>query len=662
MPIRSGRYFIINCHPEASNLAYLPNPNSAEPVEARFQQNEPGEQWDVINRKNGHHSIQNFGHKNYAQSGSRSKVGAVVTGMDSKQGGQMWLIQKTRGEEQSYTISTTDSLSDPFLGWGIVDNQQGTKITLSNVPTDPRNWWVFKPVETGEDAEVDEDLDNGFRRRGNQIYNYNIREKDEEFKALLRTKITTAAFHNSAENFDPPQCHLDTRDAIMLRLSNSIENRKKWIIWLNGAAGAGKTAIMHSLAKKLKSKGIHIATFFFNRTDPKRNKMGPLIATLADQLMRTLPQTQYAIIAAIERNPHIFDQCFEDQLQQLIVDPLILARDICQDMGFLLVMIDGLDECFNRGHQSSLIKILGETPHGQNIPLLFLVSSRREPHIQMSIEKYRDISMAFPLDDYVEEAREDIRRYVNAAFHDLRNTHPHKDGLSEGWPEPSAIDKIVATSSGQFIYVSIVIKYISQPDAYPPIQLDIINGLKPRDPSMEHPLANLDTFYSHIFEQVEKNKIRDALGILAFPLLAKESRVDLIEWAYGFPSGEFKVQASLANLTSVITCKGKPPLIDFLHASLPDFLLDKSRSGEYHIGSDHSTRLACDLLKLPTEPVRERDRITLLISLLGKASATIQLYESLLSYHFTLVQGVDTADFPVNLCMDFFRHFDRLVR
>jgi hypothetical protein len=476
---------------------------------------------------------------------------------------------------------------------------------------------------------------------------------------VLLTKIATAAFHNSAENSNPPQCHQNTRTAIMLRLSNSIEDRQKWIIWLNGAAGAGKTAIMHSLAKKLKSKGIHIATFFFNRTDPKRNNMEPLIATLAYQLILTLPQTQDAIIAAIERNPHIFDQCFEDQLRQLIVGPLILARDMCQDMGFLLVMIDGLNECIN---QSGLIDILCD-PCDPNIPLVFLVSSRREPHIQMAIETYRGISLALPLDDYVEEAWKDIRLYVNAIFDELRKTHPSKDDLAEGWPEPSAIDQIVAKSSGQFIYVSVVMKYLSQPDAYPATQLDIINGLKSRNPSAEHPFANLDTFYSHIFEQAKKRKILDldiALDLLAFPLLANESRVDLIGWAYGFQSGE--VQASLANLASVITCKDKPPVIRFLHASLPDFLLDKSRSGEYHISSDHSTRLACNLLKLPTEPVREHDRIALLISLLGMASPTKLLYDSLLSYHFTLDPGVNTTNFPINLCMDFFRHFDHLVR
>lgn len=35
---------------------------------------------------------------------------------------------------------------------------------LANVPTDPRNWWMFKNVKTGKDAKLDRNLDNGRAR------------------------------------------------------------------------------------------------------------------------------------------------------------------------------------------------------------------------------------------------------------------------------------------------------------------------------------------------------------------------------------------------------------------------------------------------------------------------------------------------------------------
>ena len=42
MPIKSGRYFITNV--QFKNQAFLPNPDSAEPVQTRYKQDNPGEQ------------------------------------------------------------------------------------------------------------------------------------------------------------------------------------------------------------------------------------------------------------------------------------------------------------------------------------------------------------------------------------------------------------------------------------------------------------------------------------------------------------------------------------------------------------------------------------------------------------------------------------------
>ncbi|KAF8805909.1 hypothetical protein BYT27DRAFT_7168910 [Phlegmacium glaucopus] len=151
MPIKSGRYFIINV--QTKNQAFLPNPNSAEPVQSRYKQDDPGEQWNIIDRKNGHHGIVNVRHKQYAASGNRAVAGEQVIGWERD---QTWLIQKTRVKGQ-YTISTTDSKRF----WGLTDVEQGTPIALADVYTDPRNWWMFKDVETGNDAEVEPALDNG---------------------------------------------------------------------------------------------------------------------------------------------------------------------------------------------------------------------------------------------------------------------------------------------------------------------------------------------------------------------------------------------------------------------------------------------------------------------------------------------------------------------
>ena len=93
--------------------------------------------------------------------------------------------------------------------------------------------------------------------------------------------------------------------------------REAWIAWLNGAAGAGKSAICQSLAEICIHRKIKVASFFFFRTDATRNTIDPVVATLAYQIIRMFPETKKFITDSIESDPLIFEQTFETQLDQV---------------------------------------------------------------------------------------------------------------------------------------------------------------------------------------------------------------------------------------------------------------------------------------------------------------------------------------------------------
>ncbi|KAF8966225.1 hypothetical protein BDZ97DRAFT_1658024, partial [Flammula alnicola] len=83
------------------------------------------------------------------------------------------------------------------------------------------------------------------------------------------------------------KCHPNTRLAVLKKIMEWIQNsedRDAWIMWLHGAAGAGKSAIAQSIAELCIKSKLSIASFFFFRTDSTRNSIQPLIATLAYQL------------------------------------------------------------------------------------------------------------------------------------------------------------------------------------------------------------------------------------------------------------------------------------------------------------------------------------------------------------------------------------------
>ncbi|KJA14535.1 hypothetical protein HYPSUDRAFT_100180, partial [Hypholoma sublateritium FD-334 SS-4] len=125
-----------------------------------------------------------------------------------------------------------------------------------------------------------------------------------------QARVATSAFHNSGQRLDPPCCHEDTRQAVLQEIFEWIvwdTTRKTWIAWLNGAAGGGKSAICQSVAELCIARGILVASFFFFRTDPTRNTILHLVATLAYQLVLLVPDIKDLIVGAIESNPLIFN-------------------------------------------------------------------------------------------------------------------------------------------------------------------------------------------------------------------------------------------------------------------------------------------------------------------------------------------------------------------
>ncbi|KAF8168908.1 hypothetical protein BJ912DRAFT_888747, partial [Pholiota molesta] len=323
---------------------------------------------------------------------------------------------------------------------------------------------------------------------------------------LLEKRVATSAFHSSIHRVDPPRCHPETRVAIQKQIYDWILMdflvRQMWIMWMHGAAGGGKSAIMQSVAELCEKAQIPLASFFFYRTDPTRNSMAPFIATLVYQLIQKIPeaQVQDEIYAIIENNPLIFEESLESQLQKLIIQPLLRLQ--AHFKCYFIVMIDGLDECLERAHQVELVELLGTIVRSRATPVIFLVASRREPQIEAAFvrKEVSDLVLTLPLDNSdIEQASDDIRRFLVDKFRDINETHLLKRYLPIDWPPVSSVEEIVSKSSGQFIFASIIIKYLSSPRANPALRLEVIRGIRLRDPSSQNPFAHLDALYEYIF-------------------------------------------------------------------------------------------------------------------------------------------------------------------
>ncbi|KJA16985.1 hypothetical protein HYPSUDRAFT_104185, partial [Hypholoma sublateritium FD-334 SS-4] len=268
---------------------------------------------------------------------------------------------------------------------------------------------------------------------------------------------------DSQEHVDAPKCHPNTRKAVLEQIKNWIiltVTRAQWILWLNGAAGAGKSAIARSIVELCIERNIPIARFFFFRTDSTRNNIKPLVATLIHQLIQSMPDMEPIIIPRIKSDPLIFTKSLKTQFEFLIFGPLHKLKRSFIHLNTLVFLFDGVDECDDEDDQASIIRIVADFVKSNSFPVLAFFGSRTEPQISTVFRSaaLSDITRTLALDDkYLPD--DDIRVFLNDSFDEIKRTHPFARLLDTNWPTTSEVGEIVEKSSGQFIYASVVIKF-----------------------------------------------------------------------------------------------------------------------------------------------------------------------------------------------------------
>ncbi|KAJ7757355.1 hypothetical protein DFH07DRAFT_460273 [Mycena maculata] len=448
-----------------------------------------------------------------------------------------------------------------------------------------------------------------------------IRRPGEIGIQILRLAAASDAFHDAVERYPQPQCHPQTRTEILeflLSWSSQVDRFSR-VLWLHGPAGAGKSAIAQSLCRTLEAEGRLGASFFFKRGHASRGDGKKLFPTLVYQLVllaqqwqehshltecKDLQKLKLDILQKIENNPSILDRSIPPLVEKLLVGPsqhLIPGRS-------LIIVIDGLDECQGHDIQQEILQSIGDAVQMGPCALRFLVASRPEPHLhQMFIRPCLD---GFHRRMNINQSFEDVQRYLHNEFDRIhREHHETMDMIPWPWPSPNDVDTLVKKSSGYFIYASTVIKFVDDKDFRPPERLVTIMAMGSAysvSPPDESPLAALDDLYLQILSQTRpalRPRLLAILTIIAARL--NPLRVRQIEELLELKTGD--VRLALRGLHSVLKV---PPAwahedprssvyaISVHHASFPDFLNDRTRSGAFCVaGEQQQTDLARKILK-----------------------------------------------------------------
>ncbi|KAF9534082.1 hypothetical protein CPB83DRAFT_845074, partial [Crepidotus variabilis] len=365
-----------------------------------------------------------------------------------------------------------------------------------------------------------------------------------------------------------------------------------------------------------------LATFFFSKSDNTRDGVRSFVASIAYQVIMTHPSTQQFIESVILQDPMIFDKSLDTQLVKLVTQPLLdMAQSSGQTLSPQVIIVDGLDECRDRDAQSGLLSALfafSKIMNERSFPIRIIIASRPEQHLLMAFndKEASQTACRLPLNDSI-SADNDIQIIFLDKFQEIKSLHPLKNDIPVSWPEDRIISKLVQKSSGQFIYASIAVKFISSPRHSPISRLEIILGVCPPTRSRDIPFAELDAIYSYIFSSLDNVDI--ALQILGVRLIIGRVHVDHVGLgvvskqppkpgdAFALANTTRKVpippqsmictvdglarllrldiseaRLALSNLSSVVDCLPSGEII-IQHASLVDFLQDPARSQNLYI-------------------------------------------------------------------------------
>ncbi|TFK68315.1 hypothetical protein BDN72DRAFT_879126, partial [Pluteus cervinus] len=320
---------------------------------------------------------------------------------------------------------------------------------------------------------------------------------------ILRERICVGAAFDSAERGDPPRCHENTRTAILSSSRSWIDTFNAWFLfmWITGWAGVGKSAILQMLAEEYRRTRRLAASFFFFQASHNRSSISGFVATIADQLMESIPGARKIILHKIANNPNIFvNKAFDGLWQTLVVDTLHALHPPSAPM---LIVIDGIDEIASLEEQRTLLRTILRSAQQLGSSYKFLIASRPEQQIQMVFEEF-----SIPEESKIElgntaDTRADIRLFLQASFSIIR--HSHNLQSTQAWPKQGVIEHLVDKASGQFIYASTVVEFVRSPDEDPEAALEKIMN---RQDVHFKAFRELDRLYLLLMERIQGQTLK----------------------------------------------------------------------------------------------------------------------------------------------------------
>ena len=414
-----------------------------------------------------------------------------------------------------------------------------------------------------------------------------------------RATIDRLRYARDAATSRSKECLPNTRVALLTKIEEwALHPTSERALLLHGAAGKGKSAIAHTIARDLESRGLAAIPFFaFNRSVVDRS-LSQLIPTWAMQLAESNSQYRTYLVELPHRSLESSD--LVEQRDELFIRGL---AGLSSEMPIIFA-IDALDEC-PKGEANSLLRLLHDLLSRPDLPpfIRFFFTYRPDGDILSKFDKIPARSISI---NEEEGTAEDIRTFIH---HQLDDNPEVAD----------MVDDVAKAAQTLFECAAVLCRELTTTRR--PSSTSARDAFVQR--LREAPGMSLYGSYYAILEMYfgkgDPQMAKLFRRVMAWVLLVTTPQSRPVFCAFAaalLPEKERpdvdKILSWLGSLLSGTASEDEP--IAPLHTSLRDFLLDARQSREFSIDLSHrsqeelgwaclrimNTSLEFNICKLPT--------------------------------------------------------------
>jgi hypothetical protein len=405
----------------------------------------------------------------------------------------------------------------------------------------------------------------------------------EQF-SLVNLHVAEGAFFDSFINQHEDFCLPDTRTELLSQISEWAESGDKFIFWLNGMAGTGKSTIARTVAQSFKDQGLLGATFFFKRGEADRGNAKLFISTITRQLVTGHQQLVPDVLGAIKTDPNIASKFLGEQFDKLLYQPLVKLR--LEKSTTIVTVIDALDECEGEDDMRLILRLLFRLQEIKSVHLRVFLTSRPEFPIRLGFKKeenHQDLILHELPAPVIEN---DIRVFLKYKLSIIqRERLPDVD-----WPGNDNIERLVQMAVPLFIFASTICRFVGEKKFLPDERLKKVLEDKAGSSSTQMDKTYLPIL-NQLFSGMNENEIRqleqefqDIVGVII--LLATPLSVTALAQLIGLSIK--KISNHLDGFYSVLSVpENTHSQVRILHLSFRDYLLVTESRFHIHEQTTH---------------------------------------------------------------------------